>query len=148
MQPYLVAVDFSKASAAALEAAIQDANGTVPLVLVHAFSEAPHAAGGAANILGDEELPYLDAQGELEKVEAEELSTKWAQKAREEGLEVEIVAEMNDPLDLVLQTIKSHKPARVYVGRQGLRPWQRFFLGSVSRSLAERCPVPLMIIPS
>lgn len=148
--PILLAVDFSKPSVRAANAAAalaKDLGSTV--VLVHAFAKPP-AAVRLGDILGQEDygLTYLDAQQELETDAAVELTTQWAAKLRKDGIDVATDAQAGEAVDVILAAAKKHEASIIVVGRQGKGFLKRALLGSVAASIVERSPVPVLIVPT
>lgn len=146
MPTYVVAVDFSKCSRQALDAAIIRASADqADLILVHAFN----AGFRLAMVYQDGALdPLLELEQEMKLDEAMELTTKWAQPARDTGLNVEVLAREEDAARLVLDVARERAADMIIVGREGHRPLRDFFIGSTADSIVRKAPCPVLVVPS
>ncbi len=146
MPTYVVAVDFSKTSRQALDEAISRAQADrASLILVHAFN----AGFRLAMVYQDGALdPLLELEQEMKLDEAIELTTLWAQPARDTGLEVEVVAQEEDAARLVLDVAKEHDADLVIVGREGHRPIRDFFIGSTADAIVRKSRCPVLVVPT
>lgn len=61
---------------------------------------------------------------------------------------VELHLRMDEPVRGFLQLIQDLKPDMVVVGSHGRGTVMRLLLGSVSTQLAQRCPVPVLVVPA
>jgi nucleotide-binding universal stress UspA family protein len=84
--------------------------------------------------------PYIEA--------AREELTKLANMASAAGLEVRTHLREETVVFGLLEAIDEIAPTLVVVGSHGRRGIQRALLGSISESLAQRSPVPVLIVPS
>lgn len=66
-------------------------------------------------------------------------------KALGNGSNVKIVLKSGHPADEILNTAKREKVDMIVVGAKGKRV-SKLFMGSVSREVAERSPVPVLIV--
>lgn len=135
----MVAVDFSKPSRKAFDAAVgmaKDLDAT--LVLVHAVEPVPR--GGKRDPIGQ-------AKAEVDAAEWEELCSTWAQSARK-SVDVETVAKEGKPADVVLAVVTERKAGMVVVGSHGRTGVKRAVLGSVAEAIVRASKVPVVVVPS
>ncbi len=143
----LLAVDFSEASRAAVEETRRLAVALgASVVLVHAYKPAPPGRT-LASLSSRGELPLLRQQEAMHAAEVDELSTRWAESLRRDGIEVEIEARDGPPVAVILEAASDMDVDLVIVGRQGIGGTRRFLLGSVSAEISKRCTVPVVIVP-
>lgn len=146
MTRILIAIDFSDAGQAALEAGIGLAKDLrQDLLLVHAFPEpmkAPVAAG-----MGYQEV-FQHYASEHEMDEAIRLTTDYADQARDAGLDVEILAAAKDPVDLILEGEQRKDVTMVVVGTHGKSGFKRFVLGSVAADVVAKSQTPVLVVPT
>ncbi len=117
---------------------------SMDVLLVHAFPKqikAPVSAG-----LGYQEI-FEEFAAQHEADEAVELSTEWANKGRDAGLDVEILARSADAAELILEAADREDVAMVIMGTQGKSGLKRFVLGSVAAEVVRRSSVPVLVVP-
>lgn len=149
--PYrlLLAVDFSKASIAALRQTRDLAERTrAHVTLVHAFSPAVRAPVTIASISEDALVPFLKAEQEMHLEEAQALTERWAQPLRESGIDVDVAAVAGSATDAILEVAEATDVDLIILGRQGMGMVRRFFTGSVTRFIVEKSRRPVMVVPS
>lgn len=140
----VVGVDFSSPSAIACEAAIELATDMgARLVLVHAYTRIPSRAM-VAELYSDK---FVELQETLEMHEATELSTKWAARARDKGIEVEVVAGEDSPVDLIVDTAQTFDAVMIVVGTAGHGGFKRFMLGSIADAVIRKAERPVLVVP-
>lgn len=145
MARILIAIDFSEAGHAALEAGIALAMDLKQDVrLVHAFPklmQAPVAAG-----IGYQEV-FQRFAAEHEAEEAIRLTTEFADKARATGLDVDILARGEDPATLILEAADADDVDMVVMGTHGKRGFRRLVLGSVAQGVVAKSRTPVLVVP-
>lgn len=143
--PILVGVDFSENGKKAFQAAIRLAQdmGT-SLVIVHVFPEmkAPSLISGQL-----EKEIIAEAKAEVSKEEAMTLAEEWVVKARDEGLDVEVVATDGVPHEVVIQAAKDHGAGLIVVGTHGRTGLKRVLMGSVAENVVRNSSIPVVIVP-
>jgi nucleotide-binding universal stress UspA family protein len=135
----VVAVDFSKPSRKAFDAAIglaKDLGAT--LLLVHAFEPAPR--GGKRDPIGQVKV-------EVDAAEWKELCSTWAQEARK-SIDVETVAREGKPAEVVAAVAAERKASMVVVGSHGRSGVKRAVLGSVAEAIVRSSKVPVVVVPA
>ncbi len=148
-QPWrlLVALDFSDASQAAFSEARRLAMALgATVVLLHAYKPGPPGRT-LASLSSQGELPLLREQAHMHMEEAAELSTRWAEVLRRDGITVEVDARDGPPARVILDAARDQNVDLVIVGRQGLGRVGRFLVGSVSQEVSKHSPVPVVIVP-
>lgn len=139
MAALVAAVDFSKPSRKAFEAAVGLAKDLdAKLVLVHAFTPVPK--GGARD-------PIAQAKTEVDAAEWETLCKTWAADARK-SVDVETVAREGKPADVIAKAVADHKATLVVVGSHGRTGLKRAVLGSVAEGVIRSSKVPVVVVPS
>ncbi|MCS7056587.1 MAG: universal stress protein [Thermoflexales bacterium] len=70
-----------------------------------------------------------------------------ANRLRELGVK-EVIAELVEgaATDVILAMVETRNPDLVVVGSRGLGTWQGAFLGSVSMSVTQRAPCPVLVV--
>lgn len=141
----VIGIDFSECGQKALSAGIQLAlDLRSPVIIAHAFPEplkAPVTAG-----LGYQET-FQRFAAERETDEAIELTTQWAQKARDAGLAVEVVGEAAAPVDLLVGLSKRDDVTMLVVGTHGHGRLRKFLLGSVAEGVVRDSATPVLVVP-
>jgi nucleotide-binding universal stress UspA family protein len=135
----VVAVDFSKPSRKAFDAAValaEDLDAT--LVLVHAFPPMPKA--GARGPVGQ-------ALAENDAFEWRDLSDAWAAEARKK-VSVAIVGREGKAPDVIAKVVATHKARLVIVGSHGRGGLKRAVLGSVAEAVVRSSKVPVVVVPA
>jgi nucleotide-binding universal stress UspA family protein len=150
---FVVAVDGSDASDAALDHAVEmagrlDATLTVvyavdPAVQVDGSTDRDtdvgQPAGGADDAIVTESPDDAEARGER-IVEAA------ATRASEAGLTVETELVYGDPIEAIPAFLEGTDVDGLFVGHRGLSERAEAALGSVSKALVERSPVPVTVV--
>jgi nucleotide-binding universal stress UspA family protein len=139
-QQILVAVDFSEGSALALAHACRLAERIG--ARVHICHITPGTGIDAPVSLGmsiPDEFPEAKAaRAELEQQRA----------ALGAQLDVQLHLRIGDPVAALLALIQELKPDVLVVGSHGKGMIRRALLGSVSSELAQRSPIPVLLVPA
>ena len=144
-QPTLVlGVDYSDSNRPALDAAIAAAQEAhARLAIVHAMT--PLAAPGLAL----EAPAVLPAANESADVLASQRprAKRWEQRARDAGLEVEVVNRAGPAAFVVLEEAQRLGAEGIVVGTHGRTGLAKLFLGSVAKDIVKQSPVPVLVVP-
>lgn len=144
----LLAVDLSKASLAAMQVSKDLAlRLDAHVVVVHAFSPGPRAPTMVATLDADPYLPFLEAEADMQVQEAEDITTKWADALRREGLDVDVDARPGPATDVILAAAEDHDADLIVVARHGTGMVRRMLLGSVTQRLVEKSRRPVLVVP-
>ena len=136
----LVAVDFSESSAMALAHALKLVERTA--ARLHICHVAP-ASGLAAPVNLGMNIP-------TEFPEAREARVRLQKLHRDLGptVDAELHLRMGEPVAGILGVIQELKPDMVVICSHGKGVLRRALLGSVSNQLAQRSPVPVLVVPT
>lgn len=138
----LVAVDGSKTSERAVEKAITLAKLTggrlkfLYVANITGVTGGPHAMNNLT--LPEDVLASIKASGNA--------SLDHMFKKVPAGLEVECFCETGFPSETILSFAEKRKMDLIVVGSRGLNAAAGMLLGSVSQFLAERAPMPVLIV--
>jgi nucleotide-binding universal stress UspA family protein len=138
-QTIVVGTDGSPAADRALEEAIEMAQRDgAKLHLVTAFPDPAvireRVTSGATSV-----------QVNLSEV-ADQVLTRAAERAEEQGVPCETYASESDPAEAILEVAKAQDADLIVVGSRGLSGIQRFLLGSVSSKVSEHAACSVMIV--
>lgn len=141
-QTVLVPVDDSPQS----EAAFEHAREKLPesrLILVHVINPM-----GSLAFADDE---YFDAEvyrseQRKRRERAENLLEEYAQKARDQGLEVETVVRVGKPAREILEVAEDRDIDHIVMGSHGRSGVGRVVFGSVAETVTRRSPTPVTIV--
>jgi len=137
--PVVVGVDGSRASAAALAAAFEEASlAGAELVAVHAWSEAPLAGHGFAATRASS-LDMLARNAE--RLLADQLEPY---RQRYPDVPIRPVALADRPTPALIEQAVSAR--LLVVGSRGRGGFAGAVLGSVSQNLIQRAPCPLLVV--
>lgn len=114
------------------------------MVLVHAFQ--PHILTHATAPMARADA-LARVEGEVDLDEALELTAKWANKARGEGLDVETVAREADAAELILEAAQEHGAFMIVVGTHGRTGLRRLLMGSVAEAVLRGADRPVLVVP-
>lgn len=142
MNKILYATDFSENSLKALPYALKIAQKhKSELIMLHVFD---FPSG----------LDYIDLNDVLEmrkqSVEQSELKMEVLLEEYEGGKEVKVnyIADQSiSVLDSILNTIEKHKPKLLVVGTKGGSKLKELLVGSTTKKLVEKSPIPVLAIP-
>lgn len=141
----VIGIDFSPCGQGALQAGVQLAiDLQAPIIIAHAFPRAmsrPMMAG-----MGFQDI-FQQFATENEVGEALQLTAKWANKARESGLPVDVVAEPEEPARLLVRLSKRADVSMLVVGTHGRGGLRKAFLGSVAQDVIRRSETPVLVVP-
>ena len=136
----LVAIDFSESSDLALSQAsrLAERNGA-RLHICHIVSGAGLNAPVSLGMSIPDDFPEAQqARAELQRVRA----------GLGGAMDVQVHLRMGEPVAVLLALIQELKPDMLVVGSHGKGFLRRTLLGSVSREIAERSPVPVLLVPA
>ncbi|MHB1261836.1 MAG: universal stress protein [Thermoplasmatota archaeon] len=140
----LVALEFSETGRVALDAAIALAKDMrSSLVLVHAFERAfmaPDLSPGTA-------ARVQDMEGRMEEDDAIDLSTEWAARAREAGLNVETETAEGGAAKVIVEAGQRHNAQLIVVGTHGRTGLARLIVGSVAEAVVRHADRPVLVVP-
>jgi nucleotide-binding universal stress UspA family protein len=134
----LVGTDGSERAERAVKAAVAVAKGMkARLVLVAAFPEreAAERVQSGATAVG----------GSLRAV-ADQVLTRSARHAEEEGVEVDWEARPGNPADVILDIASERAVDLIVVGNKGMTGARRYFLGGVSDKISHHAPCSVIIV--
>lgn len=137
MAAIVVAVDFSKHSRKAFDAAValaRDLDAT--LVLVHASPPMPRA--GARDPIGA-------VKAEIDAAEWQTMAKDWAGAARKK-VDVETFTRPGKPPAVIAKAVAEHEATLVVVGSHG-SGLRRAVLGSVAEAVIRSSKVPVVVVP-
>lgn len=77
----------------------------------------------------------------------DDIVTPACKKTEERNIPVTGETRVGRPFKQILRFIEDHHPEWVAVGRSGRGRMERMFEGSVSRSLAAKVDIPILIVP-
>jgi nucleotide-binding universal stress UspA family protein len=139
-QNILVAIDFSESSMLALTHARRLAEH--PGARLHLCHITPGAGIDAPVSLGmnipDEFPEAKEARAQLQHVRA----------LLGPAIDVEVHVRIGEPVATLLALIQELKPDIFVVGSHGKGMLKRALLGSVSTAMAQRSPVPVLVVPA
>lgn len=73
--------------------------------------------------------------------------SEWAQDARQAHVDVQVVIRADGAVPAILEEAEERGVDMIVVGRSGKGATARFLLGSVSRDVAQRAEVPVIVVP-
>ncbi|MHB1261584.1 MAG: universal stress protein [Thermoplasmatota archaeon] len=139
----LLAVDFSKASEVALQAAGRLARDLgADVILLHASARAP-APMPLARVKEEQA-----AAGRLAAGDSARLSSAWAEQLRADGLRVQTENPLGTPVKEILDAAKHHGCRAIVVGTSGRTGVKGWLIGSVAREVVRRSKVPVLVAPT
>ncbi|HEX6988531.1 MAG TPA: universal stress protein [Bacillota bacterium] len=147
----LVAVDGSQEALAAVDRAreLWAANPDVEFVIVYVRRPAvlayPPGASGMGAAAYD---PVLLQELEVASLQEAQRVLEHAQRRLDvEPARVERVEEVGRTAERILATAGAHGADLIVMGRRGLHGLSRLLVGSVSKAVLDRSPVPVLICP-
>jgi nucleotide-binding universal stress UspA family protein len=87
-------------------------------------------------------------QQEITEDDAVTLSTEWASRARQQGVEVETVVRVETPHKLLREEAERTHAILVVVGTHGRTGARRLVLGSVAEKVVRHSDRPVLVVPS
>jgi nucleotide-binding universal stress UspA family protein len=140
----LVALDGSVHAQAALERAIEIATRSGAwLTLLHVI-EPPHLPPFAASYLTPLAQPGACELGEQD--DEAEMLLEHAVARVPEGVRVHTIIRHGRAADEILRRVDAAGHDLVVIGSRGRGPIRSLLLGSVSRAVLHRCPVPVIVV--
>ncbi len=140
----VVALEFSETGRAALDAAIALAKDMrSSLVLVHAFQR----AFMAPDLSPVTAARVQDLEGRLEEDDAIALSTEWAARARDAGLNVETETAEGGAAKVIVDAGRRHDAQLIVVGTHGRTGLARLVAGSVAEVVVRHADRPVLVVP-
>ncbi|MEA3189996.1 MAG: hypothetical protein QOD77_578 [Thermoplasmata archaeon] len=140
----LVGVDFTQASEAAVDRAIEMARKRhAQLRLVHALK--PLGAPGLEPS-NPSPLKYNNETAEVDETGHAPTDT-WLRRIRAKGVHADAIVRAGSPAAVILEEADRISAAAVVVGSHRRTPFGKALLGSVSEEVARRCPVEVEVVP-
>lgn len=146
MQRILVAVNGSKHSEKVVDFAAglaKDLSARIVLIFVMPRPDVPedYADYAKREILANPVASYLNTV-------SEQIITKLGARIAKKGIEFEGIYHLGNPVEKIMETAQAKKVTLVVVGMHGLRRFGRLrALGSVSRKIIDKSPVPVLVVP-
>lgn len=137
----LVAVDASRAAQRALEQAVELARGEGARLTLISVAELPRWRFSGFPLA----VPFPN---EAELVSEAETIVERAEALVPEGVPVSTVVRRGPVVKEILKRIEAGEHDLVVVGSRGLGPAGALILGSVSRAVVARSPVPVLVAPA
>lgn len=147
---FLVAVDGSNESLAALERAIEMADPLgASVTVVHAVNPDVYELGGMEPITtladADERLIVESLKSAEER--GEDILSEAASVAGENGFDVAIELLYGQPAQQIVEYAEEHGVDAVYLGHRGMSDRLEGLLGSVAKSVLGQAEVPVTVVP-
>lgn len=139
----LVAVDGSECSLQALEILESLPIDKTELTLLSIVENISTLIHTDASTFGAEEL-YQELQEEAVGT-AREILAEQSHRLEELGISATTTIRIGHPAEEILAHGEEIEAELIVVGAHGVRGWQRFFLGSVSRAVSESAKCPVLI---
>ena len=137
----LVALDDSDPADAAIEFALDLAHPhDTTIVLTHVV-----ALKALHQLATTQHYPAENAFSD-ERLEAQEVLTKAAERVRARGIPVETILLDGTPIDEITHLASSQSASLVVIGTHGRRGLRRLFLGSVAEGVVRDSPVPVAVV--
>ncbi len=108
------------------------------LILFHAYDTLMVTTSGASGIC------YYDFEG-AERVEKQHLEP-FAERARQAGVECEVVVRPGLPDDRILAYTREHEIDRIVMGAHSPGPFEKLLVGSVAKSVLRHSVTPVYIV--
>jgi nucleotide-binding universal stress UspA family protein len=141
---YLVPIDFSKTSEAALKYALDEArenNGK--LFLLHVIPTSAYALAGPEGTAGGMYVDYIKIARESAEKEMQKLIKKHKLKSGEYQSKI---IQGGDPPDVIAKQAKKIRAVMIVMGSHGRSGMKRFFLGSVAERTLRYATCPTLIV--
>lgn len=138
----LCATDYSKASARALDEAVNLARqNAAELLIVHVVASVPYASaeefGGAELYLKAEEITKRDAEASMKKL----MGRLQRLKVKAKSLLLE-----GSPHDQIVKAAKSKKADMIVIGTHGRTGLSKLFMGSVAGKVVSSAQCPVLTV--
>ncbi|AKH96826.1 universal stress protein [Halanaeroarchaeum sulfurireducens] len=147
---FLVAVDGSNESLAALERAIEMADPVgASVTVVHAVNPDVYELGGMEPIttLADADERLLVESLESAEERGEDILSEAASVAEEQGFDVDVELLYGQPAQQIVEYADEHGVDAVYLGHRGMSDRLEGLLGSVAKSVLGQAEVPVTVVP-
>ena len=141
---YVVPVDFSKTSDAALDHAIKlrkDTDGK--LLLIHALSNSAMMMGGPYEATPQMIIEYEKAQHDEAQTQMEKLVRR---KRLQPGTFQSMIARRGDPARVIANQAKKSRASMIVMGSHGRTGLKRLVLGSVAERTLRYASCPVLIV--
>jgi nucleotide-binding universal stress UspA family protein len=143
---YVVPVDFSKTSDAALDHAIKLSKGSnAKLILLHALSNSAMMMAGPYEATPQMIIEYEKAQhGEAQK----QMDKLVRRKKLRPGTFRSMIARRGDPAQVIANQAKKARANMIIMGSHGRTGLKRLVLGSVAERTLRHARCPVLIVKS
>ena len=141
---YLVPIDFSKTSEAALKYARDEIRGNKgKLYLLHVIPTSAYALAGSQGTAGGMYVDYIKIARESAEEEMAKLIKKYRLKPGEYQSKI---IQGGDPPEVIAKQAKKSRATMIIMGCHGRSGMKRFFLGSVAERTLRYASCPTLII--
>lgn len=77
-----------------------------------------------------------------------EIHDRAGERARQAGVaDVQTVSQHGDPAETIISTAVEQGASLIVMGRRGVGTFSELFVGSVSRTVLDRAPCPVTVVP-
>ena len=146
MKRMLVAVNGSKHSEEVADFAAdlaRDLSAKIVLIFVMPRPDVPedYADYAKREVLKNPVASYLN-------MVSEQIIAELGARIREKGVEFEAIYHLGNPVEKIMETAEAKKVELIVIGMHGRHRIGRLWvLGSVSRKIIEKSPVPVLVVP-
>ncbi len=113
-------------------------------MLVHAQEPIPASVGIAG---GNLQRDIQEKTGQQYATDAHQLTEQWAEQARKQGVDVELVLGAQEPAAFILAEAIKQDAAMIVVGTHGRRGLSRLLMGSVAQRVVQGADRPVLVVP-
>jgi universal stress protein A len=144
VKTYLVPIDFSKSSEAALSYAVGEArNDSGKLFLLHVIPTSAYTLAGTGGGAPGMYVDYIKIAEESAEKEMQKLIKKYHLKPNEYRSKI---VRGGDPPDVIAKQAKKARAAMIIMGSHGRTGVSRLFLGSVAERTLRYAACPTLIV--
>ena len=136
MERIVIGIDGSESAQPAIEAGLELARVTGTDVTFVLATETPPPLSGDG---------YFELEFEREQKEAHSIVEAATYEADRAGVDSDYEICHGDPVEAIIRVALYRDADLVVVGSRGLGPVREAVLGSVSRAVIRRCPLPVLI---